>query len=238
MATPHIESKKEDIAKVVLTSGDPLRIKMIADNYLTDVIQVNGVRNMLGYTGNYKGKRITLFPVGMGIPSIGIYAYELYKVYDVETIIRIGTCGSNREDVKILDVLLADCSYSLSTFAELFTGDKSKMMYADKELNERIKMVAEKMEISLKTGTIITSDVFDVYLDDINRYESMYPTDLNSLGSEMEAFALFYLAKILNRKAACLLTVVDSRFDPRVVTSEERQNSLNTMIELALETCL
>ena len=126
MATPHIESEKGDIAKVVLMPGDPLRAKYIADNFLTDVRVVNNVRNMTAYTGKYKGKEITVFPHGMGMPSCGIYFYELYKFYGVEKIIRIGTCGSNNRDVKILDVLLADSAYTLSTLPLLFDGTTDK----------------------------------------------------------------------------------------------------------------
>ena len=118
MATPHIEARKEDIAKIVLMPGDPLRAKMIAETYLDNYRLVNTVRNIFAYTGIYKGKEVTIFASGMGIPSVGIYSYELFKFYDVDSIIRIGTCGANCEEVKILDVILAESSYSLSTFAK------------------------------------------------------------------------------------------------------------------------
>ncbi len=123
MSTVHIESKKEDIAKKVLMPGDPLRCKYIADNFLSNVKVVNTVRNMIAYTGEYNGKRITIFPSGMGIPSIGIYSYELYKFYDVEEIIRIGTCGTMNQKMNVLDVVLASEAYSLSTFPKAFDGD-------------------------------------------------------------------------------------------------------------------
>ena len=233
MATAHIESNLEDIAPIVLMPGDPLRAKYIAENLLEDYKLVNSVRNIYGYTGYYKGVKVTVFASGMGIPSIGIYAYELYKFYNVEKIIRIGTCGSNSPDIKILDVVLADTAYSLSSFPLLFDGDLEKEYPASKTLNESIVNHANSNGIDIHVGKIITSDVFDVYVD-FDKYISNYPQE-NFLATEMESACLFYLAKKLNRDAACLLTVVDSHFDKRVVTSMERQTSLNTMINLALE---
>lgn len=237
MATPHIEAQEGEIAKTVIMPGDPLRAKYIADNFLEDVKLVNKVRNILAYTGKYKGKEFTVFASGMGIPSIGIYSYELFTFYNVEKIIRIGTCGANREDIKLFDVILADSAYSLSTFAYLFDGTEDKVMYADSEINNKIETTANETNISLKRGTIITSDVFNVYVDN-EKYMAKYPSNLNSLASEMESFGLFFIAKKLNKKASCLLTVVDSPYDKRIVSSEDRQNSLNTMIKLALDSCL
>lgn len=238
MPTAHIESKKEDIAKTVLMPGDPLRAKMIAEKYLDNARLVNSVRGMTAYTGFYKGKEVTVFPSGMGIPSMGIYSYELFKFYDVEKIIRIGTCGSNREDIKLLDVILADSSYSLSTFAKVFDNFSSNEIEASNVLNNRIIEIAEDMNMNLKVGKVITSDVFNPYVDSEEEYFNKYPTDLNSLGSEMEAFALFFMAKKLNREASALLTVVDSIYDNRMVSSEDRQNSLDEMILLALNSIL
>ena len=235
MKTPHIESNEMDVAPLVIMPGDPLRAKYIADTYLKDVKQINSVRNMFGYTGYYNDKRVTIFASGMGIPSIGIYAYELYKFYNVETIIRIGTCGTSKEEVKLLDVLLADNSYSLSTFAEVFGDCKEHFMPATKELNDIIENVATSRNKKVIRGNIITSDIFDVYVDH-EKNLARYPKDIEFIGLEMEAFGLFYLAKLLNKKAACLLTVVDSKYDKSELTSEERQTSLNDMIELALET--
>ena len=237
MATPHIEAQEGEIAKTVIMPGDPLRAKYIADNFLEDVKLVNKVRNILAYTGKYKGKEFTVFASGMGIPSIGIYSYELFTFYNVEKIIRIGTCGANREDIKLFDVILADSAYSLSTFAYLSDGTEDKVMYADSEINNKIETTANETNISLKRGTIITSDVVNVYGDN-EKYMAKYPSNLNSLASEMESFGLFFIAKKLNKKASCLLTVVDSPYDKRIVSSEDRQNSLNTMIKLALDSCL
>ncbi|HPE14908.1 MAG TPA: purine-nucleoside phosphorylase [Bacilli bacterium] len=237
MPTAHIESSREDIANIVLMPGDPLRAKYIAEKFLTDVKIVNQVRNMVAYTGFYKGKRVTVFPSGMGIPSIGIYAFELYKFYDVDKIIRIGTCGSNKEDIKILDIILADRAYSTSSFAKLLAGYDFHDVEAGKELTNLIYNKAVDMNRSVHKGRVLTSEVFDVYVDH-NEFMKNFPSDLEYYGSEMEAFALFTLAKFLDKEAACLLTVVDSCFDKRALTSEERQKSLNDMIGLALESII
>ena len=141
MATAHIESRKEDIGEIVLLPGDPLRAKYIAENFLEDYKLVNSVRNMYAYTGYYKGKMVTVFSSGMGIPSVGIYAYELFKFYDVKKIIRIGTCGTIHKDVKLLDVVLADSAYSVSTFPLLFDGDTDKEHPASSLLNNLISNI-------------------------------------------------------------------------------------------------
>lgn len=232
--TPHIESKKEDIAPIVLMPGDPLRAKFIAETYLKDYKLVNTVRNVFAYTGYYKDKRVTVFASGMGIPSIGIYAYELYKFYDVEKIIRIGSCGSNDPKVNILDVILVSESYSESTFAHLFNGEESHVIKASKQLTNHIEKVAKEKGTKLHIGTIMTSDGFDYYID-IESALKRIPKELKVLGAEMESFGLFHLANSLGKEAACLLTVVDSRFDERVISSEDRQKSLTDMIELALD---
>ena len=151
----HIESKKEDVADVVIMSGDPLRAKYIAEHFLDEYKMVNDVRNMYGFTGYYKGKRVSIFSHGMGIPSIGIYAYELFKFYDVKKIIRLGTCGALQRDVKIRDVILATSAYSVSTFPLLFDGDRDKEYNASKSLNDEIMDTAEKLGIELKIGKII-----------------------------------------------------------------------------------
>ena len=238
MATPHIEAEKGDIAKVVLMPGDPLRAKYIADNFLTDVRVVNNVRNMTAYTGKYKGKEISVFPHGMGIPSCGIYFYELYKFYDVEKIIRIGTCGSNNRDVKLLDVLLADSAYTLSTFPVLFDGTTDHEFAASESINKVLRETASELNIPYKEGKLLTSDVFDVYVEDHDKFLSNFPNFESYIGVEMESAGLFYLAKLLNKEATCLATVVDSHYDDRIVSSEDRQTSLNQMITLALEGAL
>ena len=237
MATPHIESKLEDIAEVVLMPGDPLRAKYIAEHFLTDYKLINTVRNMFGYTGYYKGRRVTVFASGMGVPSIGIYSYELYKFYHVEKIIRIGTSGSFHKDVKLLDVVLSTGAYCKSYFDQLLDNQDINYIEASHNLNDKIKKVADDAHIPLKIGKTITSDVFDLYTDSEDVFRTNFPGD-DYLAVEMEAFGLFYIAKKLGREASCLMTVVDSFYDKRSLSSEERETSLNQMIELALDTAV
>ncbi|MBR2677922.1 MAG: purine-nucleoside phosphorylase [Bacilli bacterium] len=237
MATPHIESKKGDIAKIVLMPGDPLRAKYIAENFLEDAKLINTVRNMFGYTGKYKGKRVTVFASGMGIPSIGIYSYELYKFYDVEKIIRIGSCGSFNENIKLLDVVLSTGAYCKSYFDELLDGVDIDFIQSSNELNRLIMNKAKERNLDLKVGKTITSDVFDLYCDDENKFRNHFP-DMSFLAVEMEAFGLFYVANKLGREATALMTVVDSLYDKRSLTSEDREKSLNNMIEMALESII
>ncbi len=242
MPTPHNEAKKEDIAKIVLTSGDPKRCEYIAKKYLQNIKLVNNVRGMTAYTGDYKGKKLTIFPMGMGMPSLGIYAYELYKFYDVDTIIRMGTCGTPSKDVDILDTIILEGSYTEGNYARSINRDyNTHISYATQSINEIIEETAKKEGINYKKGYGVCSDVFDVYLNEeqYNDMVNQFPKDLNLLAVEMEAFALFYIANMLNKKAACIVSVVDSRFKPdKIVTSEEREHNLNKMIELALETSL
>lgn len=237
MATIHIESVKEDVSDIVLMPGDPLRAKYVADNYLKDVKVVNRVRNMTAYTGYYNNKKVTVFPSGMGIPSMGIYAYELFKFYDVKKIIRIGTCGSYKENIKLFDMILVDSSYSHSTFAKLFNNYNKKEVQASIKLTNHILDVSNKLNKNIYKGRIITSDVFDGYLNH-DEYMSNYPKKLEYLGVEMESFALFYIANSLNKEAACILTVVDSLYDKKITSSSDREKSLNDMIELALQSII
>ena len=225
--TVHIESKKEDIADVVLMPGDPLRAKYIAENFLTDY----------NYTGYYKGKRVTVFASGMGIPSIGIYSYELYKFYDVKKIIRIGTSGSFNKNIKVKDVVLSSGAYCKSYFDQLFDGNDINFIKSSESLNENIKVVADNKNIPLKIGKTITSDVFDLYSSSMEKFKSNYPEE-DYLAVEMETFGLFYMANRLGREASCLMTVVDSFYDKKSLTSEEREQSLNQMITLALEAAI
>lgn len=232
--TVHIESKKEDIAKIVIMPGDPLRAKMIAEKYLEDYRLVNSTRNMLAYTGKFNGVEVTVFSSGMGIPSIGIYAYELFKFYNVEKIIRVGSCGSLNENAHVKDIVLAkSATSSTNNFPKLFSGETKTTYDASISLNNTIIEMAKSNNISLKYGDIITSEVFDLYVDFDKFIENFEKKEY--LASEMEAYALFYLAKLLNKEAACLLTIVDSKYEPEVVVSrEERQNALDEMINLAL----
>lgn len=236
--TPHNEAKLEDIASTVLMPGDPLRAKYIADNFLTDVKLINSVRNMYGYTGLYKGKKITVFASGMGMPSMGIYCYELYKFYNVQNIIRIGSCGAYSPDLNIFDTLLVDNSYTEGNFAYALESANCHTIQADESLNNIIENCSKELNIPIVKGNVLCSEVFDYYVKNIDDLISRFPKDLNIIGAEMESFALFYTAKYLNRKAACLLTVVDSHYKNQAITAEEREKSLNNMIVLALESAL
>lgn len=234
--TPHISSKKEEIAKTVLIAGDPKRTQFIAMNYLENPVLVNEVRGALAYTGSYKGKKITVFTSGMGMPSMGIYCYELYKYYEVENIIRIGSCGSNVEDIKLLDVILSTTAYNEGGFAYNFNNKDIHEADASQYLNNLIIETSKEKNINIRVGKTACCEVFDPYMEDYRIFLNRCPNDI--IASEMEAFALFYIAKYFNKNAACLLTVSDSKFDTRIVSPEDRQNSLTTMIELALETTL
>lgn len=236
--TPHNEAKLEDIASTVLMPGDPLRAKYIADNFLTDVKLINSVRNMYGYTGLYKGKKITVFASGMGMPSMGIYCYELYKFYNVQNIIRIGSCGAYSPDLNIFDTLLVDNSYTEGNFAYALEGANCHTIQADESLNNIIENCSKELNIPIVKGNVLCSEVFDYYVKNIDDLISRFPKDLNIIGAEMESFALFYTAKYLNRKAACLLAVVDSHYKNQAITAEEREKSLNNMIVLSLESAL
>ena len=234
MPTPHIEAKKEDIAKVVLMPGDPLRAKLIAEKYLEDYKLVNSVRNMLAYTGTYKGMRITVFASGMGNPSIGIYSYELYKFYDVEKIIRIGSCGANSEDIDLYSLILADKSYSRSAYDDILNGENVPYSESSMEMNQTILTTAREINYDVLYGNISCTDVFYSELENPSRLYN----DYGCLGTEMESFALFLNAKKLKKQAACLLTVSDNIITKEQTTSEERQNAFTDMIFLALESAL
>ena len=232
--TPHNTAKKGDIAKIVLMPGDPLRAKFIAETFLENPVCFNTVRNMFGYTGTYKGKTISVMGSGMGMPSIGIYAYELYKFYDVEKIIRIGSCGGYDERLDLLDVVIASSAYSESNFALTFNSEDTHIAYSNKELTNKIKSKAEELNIKTVAGTILTSDCFDYY-NDIQGVLNRIPKDINIIAAEMECFALFHLAKVLNKQAACMASVVDSHTKKTLVSTEEREKALVNMINIALE---
>lgn len=234
----HCNAKKEDIAKTVLMPGDPLRAKYIAENFLKNARLVNTVRNMLAYTGTYKGKEITVFSHGMGMASMGIYCYELYKFYDVENIIRIGSCGAYSEDLNIFDTILVDKSYTEGNFAYEWNEKDCHLIESSEFLNEIIESTAKEINIPYIKGNTLCSDCFDGYLESIPNLIKRFPKELNIIGAEMEAFALFYMAHYLGRQASCLLTVVDSHYKKQEISSEEREKSLNNMITLALESAI
>jgi len=230
--TPHIEAKAGEIAKTVLMPGDPLRAKFIADTFLTDVKQFNGVRGMLGYTGNYKGRKISVMGHGMGIPSIGIYSYELYAYYDVENIIRIGSCGAVTMDLDLYDVILATSCYSPSTYGQALAGFEEDTFIADEGLTSKLDSIASDLDIPVTKGCICSSDAF--YAQPSEAGAKAFK-DHDVIAVEMEFFGLCANAKMLNKKAACLLTVSDHILTKKETTSEERQTAFTKMMEIALE---
>lgn len=236
--TPHINAKKEDIAKIVLAPGDPLRAKYIADNYLENPRLVNSVRNILAYTGTYKGKEITIFSTGMGMPSMGIYCYELFKFYDVEIIIRIGSCGAYNPKLNLFDTILIHNSYTEGNFAYSLNNKNEHICEANQEINNIILNKAQKLAIPCTLENVLCGECFDAYIENIETLVNRLPKEYNITASEMESFALFYTAKYLNKKAACLLTVVDSNCKKEKISSEAREKSLNNMLTLALESTL
>lgn len=231
----HCNANIGDIEKTVLMPGDPLRAKYIAENFLEDAKLVNTVRNMLAYTGTYKGKKVTVFSSGMGMPSMGIYSYELFKFYGVEKIIRIGSCGAYNQNLNLFDTILVDKSYTEANFAHSWDEKDCHIAQASKKLNDEIEETAKSINIPYVKGNTLCNECFDGYLDDIEGFINRFPKDLNIIACEMEAFALFYMAKYFGKEAACLLTVVDSHYKNQESTSEEREKSLNDMINLALE---
>lgn len=236
MSTPHNEANKGEIAKTVIMPGDPLRAKYIVENFFDDYKLVNSVRGMYAYTGTYKGKELTVMAHGMGMPSVGIYSYELYKFYDVENIIRIGSCGGYSSDLKLFDVILCESVFSESNYALTLNNDDCHIISASKELNN----IIESTTNNLVKGNTVCSDCFDLYMTDVNKFLSRVPEGFNPIAAEMEAFALFYNAKLLNKNAACLMSVVDLPLQnvTNTVTAEERQVGLNNMIKLALNSAI
>ena len=231
--TPHINcDNKNLIAKTVLMPGDPLRAKYIADMFLTDVYEFTSTRNVLGYTGKYNGKEISVMASGMGMPSIGIYSYELFKFYDVDRIIRVGSCGSYDKDYKVYDTILVSSAYSDSNYAKIGFGINNKVAKPSSSLNSLIKRKAKKLKINLKTGKIYSSDIFYSAFND--RWKDIH-TKKKCVGVEMESFALFTNANILGKEAACLLTVSDSFVSKEALSSKDRETNFNEMIKLALE---
>ncbi len=231
--TPHIETiDKSMIAKTVLMPGDPLRAKFIAETFLEDVIQFNSVRNVFGYTGTYKGRKISVMASGMGMPSIGIYAYELYKFYDVENIIRIGSCGGYTADMKLYDVILAKDAWSESSYANVQSGYDQNVIEGTAELNNQLIDIAKTLEIPMHIERIHSSDVF--YRENFEEYKEIHANH-GCVAVEMEAFALFHNANVLGKKAACLLTVSDNLVTHELTTSDERQQAFTNMMKIALE---
>ena len=229
--TPHISAKKDDIAKVVIMPGDPLRAKWIAENFLKEIVEVNSVRGMLAYTGTYNGKKITVMGHGMGIPSIGIYSFELFKFYDVDLIIRVGSAGTYVRDINLGDVLIVENAYSDSTYAEIIGVDvKNKMIPGN---NEMVNLAFETSKQNGIDAKKINCHSADVFYSEFTCEEWIKRS--NSKVVEMEASGLFSNAIILNKKSLCLLTCSDSLVTHESMTPEERQIGFSKMIKLSLQ---
>jgi purine-nucleoside phosphorylase len=234
MPTPHNSAEKGQIAKTVLMPGDPLRAQFIADTYLENAKEFTRVRGMLGFTGTYKGKPVSVMWSGMGMPSIGIYSYELFTHFDVNEIIRIGSAGGYKESLKLFDVVLVTEAYSESTFAHSQSGYADSKIKPDDELCKKIRAAAAKLGHPLVEGTIHSSDVFYHENRAGEPYWKQVMKEFDCLGVEMESFALFHNAKVTGKKAACLLTISDVFVGGQKATTEEREKSFTRMMEIAL----
>ncbi len=229
--TPHNEAKAGEIAKTVLMPGDPLRAKFIADNYLEEVVCFNTVRNMLGYTGTYRGKKVSVMGGGMGMPSIGIYSYELYHFYDVDNIIRIGSAGGIAENIKLRDVVIGMGASTNSSYAAQYKLPGTFAPIADFTLLRKAVEAAEKLTIKTVVGNILSSDTF---YDDNREANSLW-RKMNILAVEMEAAALYMNAARAGKKALCILTISDHVFTGESLSAEDRQLTFRDMMEIALE---
>lgn len=231
LPTPHNNALQGEIAKTVIMPGDPLRAKFIADNYLKDVKCFNKVRNMLGFTGKYKGKEISVMGGGMGIPSVGIYTYELYKFYNVENIIRVGTAGGIGENVKLRDVVIGMGACTDSNYSSQYQLPGTFAPIASYELIEKAVEVSKKLNIKTVVGNILSTDIF--YNEDETALSKW--RDMGVLAVEMEAAVLYMNAAKLGKKALCLLTISDCPLQNLSLPSEERQVGFTDMMKIALE---
>ena len=229
--TPHIEAKKGDIAKTVIMPGDPLRAKFIAEKFLDDAMQFNSVRGMLGYTGKYRGKELSVMGSGMGIPSMGIYAYELFSFYDVETIIRVGTAGGIADGLGLRDIVIAMGACTNSNFMDQYGLSGYFAPLADHGLLQNVVKCAEASGATYKVGNVLTSDTF--YGDDTNAMASW--RKMGVLAVEMETAGLYATAARLSKRALAILTISDLVFTHEATSAEERQSSFTKMMEIALE---
>ncbi len=234
MSTPHISAAPGDIAATVLMPGDPLRAKFIADTFLENATEFNHVRGMLGYTGLYNGRRVSVMGSGMGMPSIGIYSYELFAQYGVDNILRIGSAGAYSADLALFDVLLASAAYSESTYARTQNGFDGDTILPSAPLCDKLRAAADTLGMPLFEGCVHSSDVF--YREDTGDipYWQQLRDEKGCLAVEMESFALFHNAAITGKNAACLLTISDSFITPEQTTSDEREKGFTGMVRIAL----
>ena len=232
VSTPHI-NPTADIAETVLLPGDPLRAKFIAENFLENPVQFNAVRNALGFTGSYKGKRISVMGTGMGMPSIGIYSHELISFYDCKNLIRVGSCGALQDNLELYDVILGVAASTNSDYQKQFNLPGTYAPSASWKLLEAASTAAKSLQIPVTAGNIISSDIF---YDDRENVNDAW-RKMGVLGIEMEAAALYMNAARLNANALCILTVSDHIYKKTATTAEEREKSFIQMIKIALETC-
>ena len=233
----HIACTKEDIAPIVVMPGDPLRAKYIAENFLSEAKLVSDTRNMFVYTGFYKDIRVTVMGSGMGMPSMSIYAFELFYFFGVEKIIRVGTSGGLVKEVDVPDIIVVDSAYNEGNFAYAYNGDPTHLVYPSKQLVNTIVETAKEVGTNPRVGTVITTENFDFY----SNYQAVLdriPKNIHVIAGEMEAFALFHIADSFDKQAACILTVVDSKFSEVFMSQEDREKSLNEYITLALESII
>jgi len=228
--TPHMSAEYGEIAKTVIMAGDPLRAKFMADNYLENAVQYNNVRGMLGFTGTYKGKNVSVQGHGMGIPSIGIYTYELFNFYDVDTIIRVGSAGAINEDLQIGDIVIALGACTNSNYAAQYQLPGTFAPIADFELAQNAVNEVKKLGFRYKVGNIYSSDTFyDDNKESLGAWQKM-----GVLAVEMEAPALYMNAARAGKKALCICTISDLPFTGETTTAEQRQNGFTNMMEVAL----
>ena len=230
MATAHNEAEKGEIARIVLMPGDPLRARHIAQTYLDQPVQFNAVRGMLVYTGEYRGRKVSVMGSGMGMPSIGIYSYELFRFYDVDAIIRVGSAGAYVSELNLFDLVLADSAWSESTYALAQSGESQDVQQPDPQLNEIIRSAAHKLQVPLHEGRIHSSDVFYHEQDELARYLSH-----GCVCVELESFSLFHIASVCGKRAACLLTISDSLISGVQTSAAQRERAFGQMMETALE---
>ena len=234
MPTPHIEAVDGDIAKIVIMPGDPKRCEYIAKKFLKGARLINKLRGATAYTGYFKNVRVTLFPSGMGIPSMGIYSNELFDLYNVDIIIRIGTAGSYSEDLKVYDLFLVDSAYSNTNYDEEVLGENINIINSSLELNTIIDKTSKELGLDLKRGRAFTTDAF---------YSNSKTTTAFALKNacsvvEMESFALFLNAKKYHKRATSILTITDEIYSGNQISAKEREIRLNSMINLVLESII
>ena len=234
MATPHISANKEDIAKIVLMPGDPLRAKLFVETYIEDAKLINEVRGMYGYTGTYKGKRVTVIGHGMGLDSIGIYAYELYTEYEVDTIIRFGSCGSYNDDINIWDIIIGEKAYTKSNYGEGFGFENVHTLEATPSLVELAKEVANEYNTDKRIiPTTINSSMWFYKTHNVDVPSEFVKQGIDVV--EMEGYALYAIAKSLNKNAIVLLTVSDHVAKHEFTNAEERRTGFKDMFEIMLK---